>query len=236
MNTLKVAEEIVVTLTEEALPQWKRRQQMACIGASVDTSLDRLQKWWELGSVSCRGGSFVCGGKLFILMLFVQVHGCRRSATGSAWTAAETARPEQEILHRCLRPRWSHGGNWEFCSVLVHKTYFKVRHLIIELYSMEADAHVHIVETFCCVFVGSALVVEKQPVMTLWPQRPLLLKTTVRFAVSVRWGSTVLPFMWLVLNRRAKPQCYCKFDLLLRFLANLPKFKWHLNVKPAFDK
>lgn len=45
VNIFKVAEEIVVTLTNEELPQWKRRQQLACIGSPVDTCLDHLQKW-----------------------------------------------------------------------------------------------------------------------------------------------------------------------------------------------
>lgn len=92
-----------------------------------------VRTWQCCRGVSCRGASFVCGRNL-LLMLFVQVHGCHRSATRSAWAAAETARPEQEIqLHRCLRPRWPHGRNWEFCHVLVHKTSFKVRHF--KLYS-----------------------------------------------------------------------------------------------------
>eukprot|EP00064_Thunnus_orientalis_P017473 superscaffoldBa00003720_g17556 len=51
-----------------------------------------------------------------------------------------------------------------------------------------------------------ALVVEKQPIMSSLPNRPLILKTRVRFAVTVR------------------------------FLANLPEFKCRLQVKPVFDK
>ncbi|MEQ2303363.1 hypothetical protein AMECASPLE_016051 [Ameca splendens] len=52
----------------------------------------------------------------------------------------------------------------------------------------------------------NALVVEKQPVMQKLPHRPLILKTGVRFKVTVR------------------------------FLANLPVFKDLLKVKPVFDK
>ncbi|XP_038155475.1 signal transducer and activator of transcription 1-alpha/beta-like [Cyprinodon tularosa] len=52
----------------------------------------------------------------------------------------------------------------------------------------------------------SALVVEKQPVMQNLPHRPLILKTGVRFKVTVR------------------------------FLANLLAFKDLLKVKPVFDK
>lgn len=42
---LKQTEQIVVTLSDEELPKWKHRQQMACIGSPVDTSLDYLEKW-----------------------------------------------------------------------------------------------------------------------------------------------------------------------------------------------
>lgn len=44
-NILKLAEEIVGTLTDVELPQWKRRQQMACLGSPADVCLDHLQKW-----------------------------------------------------------------------------------------------------------------------------------------------------------------------------------------------
>ncbi|KAK5890800.1 hypothetical protein CesoFtcFv8_014286 [Champsocephalus esox] len=54
--------------------------------------------------------------------------------------------------------------------------------------------------------LANALVVEKQPIMLSLPQRPLILKTGVRFSVRVR------------------------------FLANLPEFKYLLKVKPVFDK
>lgn len=48
MNIVKVAEEIVQTLTDVELPAWKRRQQLSCIGSPVNTSLDDLQSWYEL--------------------------------------------------------------------------------------------------------------------------------------------------------------------------------------------
>lgn len=45
VNILKEAKEIVVTLTNVELPEWKCRQQMFCIGSPVDTRLDYLEKW-----------------------------------------------------------------------------------------------------------------------------------------------------------------------------------------------
>lgn len=47
MNTVKVAEEIVQTLTDVELPAWKRRQQLSCIGSPINASLDDLQSWYE---------------------------------------------------------------------------------------------------------------------------------------------------------------------------------------------
>ncbi|XP_068186326.1 signal transducer and activator of transcription 4 [Antennarius striatus] len=43
---LKLAEDIMATLINEALPDWKRRQQLACIGSPVTTCLVLLQKWF----------------------------------------------------------------------------------------------------------------------------------------------------------------------------------------------
>ncbi len=45
VNILKVAKEVVLTLINVELPEWKHRQQMACIGSPVDVSLNHLQKW-----------------------------------------------------------------------------------------------------------------------------------------------------------------------------------------------
>lgn len=77
----------------------------------------------------------------------------------------------------------------------------------------------------------SALVVEKQPVMSSLPQRPLIVKTKVQFSVSVRCVFLQVTFQTLMKvwdgNKDGSP---------LRFLANLPNFKYLLKVKPAFDK
>ncbi|XP_077393748.1 signal transducer and activator of transcription 4 [Festucalex cinctus] len=43
-SVLKMAGDVVETLTTVELPEWKRRQQLACIGSPVDTCLDYLQK------------------------------------------------------------------------------------------------------------------------------------------------------------------------------------------------
>lgn len=47
-NTLRIvnaAEEVVLKLVDVELPEWKRRQQLACVGAPLNTSLGHLQDW-----------------------------------------------------------------------------------------------------------------------------------------------------------------------------------------------
>lgn len=48
MKIVKEAEEIVQKLVDVELPEWKRRQHLACVGSPVNTSLDHLQNWYEL--------------------------------------------------------------------------------------------------------------------------------------------------------------------------------------------
>uniref|UniRef100_A0A4W6BVR8 STAT transcription factor protein interaction domain-containing protein n=1 Tax=Lates calcarifer TaxID=8187 RepID=A0A4W6BVR8_LATCA len=46
VDILNQAEQIVAALTDVELPEWKHRQQLACIGGPVDTSLDHLEEWF----------------------------------------------------------------------------------------------------------------------------------------------------------------------------------------------
>ncbi|XP_029936545.1 signal transducer and activator of transcription 1-alpha/beta-like isoform X2 [Myripristis murdjan] len=46
MKNLNLARQIVSVLVTVELPEWKHRQQMACIGSPADTSLDLLQMWF----------------------------------------------------------------------------------------------------------------------------------------------------------------------------------------------
>ncbi|KAA0715531.1 Signal transducer and activator of transcription 1 [Triplophysa tibetana] len=45
-NVLILAEQIEQTLISEELPEWKQRQQMACIGGPPNACLDQLQSWF----------------------------------------------------------------------------------------------------------------------------------------------------------------------------------------------
>uniref|UniRef100_A0A3Q0RCX9 Signal transducer and activator of transcription 1b n=1 Tax=Amphilophus citrinellus TaxID=61819 RepID=A0A3Q0RCX9_AMPCI len=47
VNILKQTHQVVETLTDVELPEWKRRQQLACIGSPAETSLDHLEKWFS---------------------------------------------------------------------------------------------------------------------------------------------------------------------------------------------
>ncbi|XP_026231860.1 signal transducer and activator of transcription 1-alpha/beta-like isoform X2 [Anabas testudineus] len=148
VNILKQAEQIVTVLTDVQLPEWKRRQQMACIGCPVDTCLDHLQKWFT--------------------------------------TVAEVLLQIRQQLQKLQEQNNKYN------------------------YSDGFTLPVGEIETFALSLLtkllANSLVVEKQPIMTNLPQRPLILKTEVRFTATVR------------------------------FLSNLPEFKYLLKVKPIFDK
>uniref|UniRef100_A0A8C6WY47 STAT transcription factor all-alpha domain-containing protein n=1 Tax=Neogobius melanostomus TaxID=47308 RepID=A0A8C6WY47_9GOBI len=45
-ESVTIAAQIVQTLVSVELPDWKRRQQMSCIGNPVNTSLHQLEKWF----------------------------------------------------------------------------------------------------------------------------------------------------------------------------------------------
>uniref|UniRef100_A0A8C1BU04 Signal transducer and activator of transcription n=1 Tax=Cyprinus carpio carpio TaxID=630221 RepID=A0A8C1BU04_CYPCA len=45
-KALTVAEQIQLSLVSEELPEWKKRQQMACIGGPPNACLDQLQSWF----------------------------------------------------------------------------------------------------------------------------------------------------------------------------------------------
>ena len=45
-NTLELAKLVVSRVVDEELTSWKLRQQQACIGAPLDTSLHKLQTWY----------------------------------------------------------------------------------------------------------------------------------------------------------------------------------------------
>lgn len=150
VNILKLAQELMVTLTDVELPGWKRRQQMACIGSPVDTCLDHLQKWFT--------------------------------------TVAEVLLQVREQLQK-LEDQNKKYNSTDASSPTSPRA--EIEKFALSLFKE---------------LLLNALVVEKQPIMSSLPQRPLILKTRVRFTVSVR------------------------------FLANLPEFKCLLKVKPVFDK
>ncbi|XP_054471638.1 signal transducer and activator of transcription 1-alpha/beta-like [Anoplopoma fimbria] len=149
-NILGLAQKIVATLTDVELPEWKRRQQMACIGSPADTCLDHLQKWFTTVAETLLG-----------------VHEQLQKLQ------------DQNIIYNSTDASSLTGPMAEFEKFMLS--------LLTKL-------------------LANALVVEKQPFMSSLPQRPLILKTGVRFTVTVR------------------------------FLANLPEFKCLLKVKPVFDK
>nr|XP_020488810.1 signal transducer and activator of transcription 1-alpha/beta-like isoform X1 [Labrus bergylta] len=151
-NILNQAEQTIVTLVDVELTEWKRRQQKACIGSPVDTSLDHLEKMFTA-----------------VAEVLVQI-------------------PKQLQKLQDLIGKYNSTDSSNLTGQMAEIKSFSLS-LLKKLLS-------------------NALVVEKQPVMASLPQRPLIIKTGVRFAVSVR------------------------------FLANLTEFiqKCSLKVTPSFDK
>ncbi|CAK6973888.1 signal transducer and activator of transcription 1-alpha/beta-like [Scomber scombrus] len=148
-NIIHLAKETVGSLTGVELPEWRHRQQMACIGSPVDTSLDHLQKWFT--------------------------------------TVAEVL----QQVHQELQKLQDQSNKYNITNASDLPGLSEIKKLTLSLYKE---------------LLGSALVVEKQPIMFSLPHRPLILKTGVRFSLT------------------------------LRFLANLPEFKCRLKVKAVFDK
>lgn len=46
-DLLSMAHVFLSDLISEELPEWKRRQQVACIGGPPNACVDQLQNWWE---------------------------------------------------------------------------------------------------------------------------------------------------------------------------------------------
>ncbi|KAI9535049.1 hypothetical protein NQZ68_007137, partial [Dissostichus eleginoides] len=150
VNILNLAQPIVATLTEMELPEWRLRQQLACIGSPADTCLDHLQKWF----------------------------------TAVAEVLLRVREQLQKLKEQNNTPDSTDASNLPGLMAIIENQ-------TLSLFTQ---------------LLANALVVEKQPIMSSLPQRPLILKTGVRFSVRVR------------------------------FLANLPEFKCLLKVKPVFDK
>lgn len=142
MNIVKVAEEIVQTLTDVELPAWKRRQQLSCIGSPVNISLDDLQSWYEL-----QWPFSMLRRRLYStdeLMLHLQVLICHGNAPGTAWTASETSAAGQEVQQRRgLTILCSPGGDRKSCLLLVHQAASKVRRRALKTFVWVSEA--------CCV-------------------------------------------------------------------------------------
>ncbi|XP_049609198.1 signal transducer and activator of transcription 1a isoform X2 [Syngnathus scovelli] len=146
---LNVTQALVSDLISEELPEWKRRQQIACIGGPPNACLDQLQNWFT--------------------------------------TAAETLQQFHQHLKKLqeLEQKYTYEND----PITLKKDLLEARGL--ELLKN---------------LLSNALVVERQPCMPTYPQRPLVLKTAIQFTVK------------------------------LRFLVKLPEYNYLLKVKAVFDK
>ncbi|KAM3862162.1 signal transducer and activator of transcription 1-alpha/beta-like [Diretmus argenteus] len=150
VNILTAAQQIVVTLVNVELLEWKHRQQKACIGSPTNTCLDQLQMWFT--------------------------------------AVAEVLQQVGQQLKKLQEQEQKYSSNG---ATDVHNCISKIEDFRLQMFQK---------------LLENALVVEKQPCMSNLPQRPLILRTGVKFTVKIR------------------------------FLAKLPEFNWLLKVKPVFDK
>ncbi|XP_041663565.1 signal transducer and activator of transcription 1-alpha/beta-like [Cheilinus undulatus] len=144
-STLNEAETTIMALIDVELPQWKYRQQMACIGSPVDTSLDHLEKWFTAVTEVL----LQIGKQLQKLQDLIKKY----TSIDSSYLAGQIANMEGSALS------------------LLRK------------------------------LLSNALVVEQQPVMASLPQRPLIIKTNVRFTVSVRFLANRTEFIQKSLHK-----------------------------------
>ncbi|XP_072301303.1 signal transducer and activator of transcription 1-alpha/beta-like [Eucyclogobius newberryi] len=150
VKSVNLGAHVVESLVAVELPEWKRKQQMSCIGNPISIDLERLEKWFSRVAQS--------------LLQIVQ---------------------QLKKLQEQSRPQISPVSN---LSEVIQQINSFTNSLLTKL-------------------MKNALVVEKQPMsLKSSTRRPCILKTKVRFTVS------------------------------LRFLVNLPMFKTLLKVKPVFDK
>ncbi|KAL0963743.1 hypothetical protein UPYG_G00310390 [Umbra pygmaea] len=146
---LNLAEEIQHTLVEEEIPEWKHRQQIACIGGPPNASLDQLQTWFT-------------------------------AVAEGLQQVRQQLKKLQELEQKCT---YENDPITQYKNTLEEQALSLFKNLIV-----------------------NSLVVERQPCMRIYPQRPLVLKPGVQFTVKIR------------------------------LLVKLQEFNYHFKVKALFGK
>lgn len=72
-DLLTVIHALLTDLISEELPEWKQRQQIACIGGPPNACVDQLQNWWEPAEDLLQRGVLL--RHILFLLLVPQVHG-----------------------------------------------------------------------------------------------------------------------------------------------------------------
>lgn len=186
MKIVKGAEEIVQKLVDVELPEWKRRQRLACVGSPVNTTLNHLENWYEQQwpfQASCWGRCFNA-----------QTGWCCVHRFTSVLEMLLELREQLQKLQQQQDKKFNSSAVSEFSAPLEEVEKAAASLCIKLLKKWAAGSETKFLVDFwilMCTFDGgwclcSALVVEKQPFMSSLPQRPLIVKTGVRFTVSVR--------------------------------------------------
>ncbi|KAA0705838.1 Signal transducer and activator of transcription 3 [Triplophysa tibetana] len=149
-------------LTDEELADWKRRQQIACIGGPPNICLDRLETWI----------TSLAESQLQIRQQIKKLEELQQKVSykGDPIIQHRPALEEKIVdLFRNLMKRFEN-----------HITFY---HLITGTEEQPVNLNM---SSCICSSHCSAFVVERQPCMPMHPDRPLVIKTGVQFTTKVR--------------------------------------------------
>ncbi|MGH0117047.1 UNVERIFIED_CONTAM: hypothetical protein FKN15_028159 [Acipenser sinensis] len=225
-EALNLTEQIQTALIADELVEWKRRQQIACIGGPPNACLDQLQTWKQNRGLShlrtCKtnmiSNTKLCRAEDVVYKIAEALNLTEQVQTALITEELVEWKRRQQIA--CI------GGPPNACLdqlqtwfTIVAESLQQVRQQLKKLeeleqkYTYENDPITrkkHSLEDRAQLLfrslMQSSFVVERQPCMPTHPQRPLVLKTGVQFTVK------------------------------LRLLVKLQELNYQLRVKGSFDK
>ncbi len=176
-------------LTDEELADWKRRQQIACIGGPPNICLDRLETWYTVRSQpNLLWITPFCG--LVHLFIFLSLSLRITSLAESQLQIRQQIKKLEELQQKVSYkgdPIIQHRPALEEKIVDLFRNLmkrFEITHSCVN-YIMQWNGIIDVCLCHC-----SAFVVERQPCMPMHPDRPLVIKTGVQFTTKVRWVHT----------------------------------------------
>ena len=200
-DLLNVTQALLSDLISEELPEWKQRQQIACIGGPPNACVDQLQNWWD--GLSLNGDLLTqtdTRKPLLHIFLLLQVHSSGGVSPAGPSAPEEAAGVGAEV-HLRQRPHHTEegvpGGPRPGAPQEPPLQVQQPSHASYWSHHNRLSVAEALCLCLCLCLWCSSLVVERQPCMPTHPQRPLVLKTGVQFTVKLRWAPQEL--MWFSL-------------------------------------